>query len=187
MDSLQVSERREWREWLEANHRDKKAVWLLFFKKRTSKPSLSYEDAIEEALSFGWIDGMVRRVDEERYGLRFTPRRPGSIWSKSNIARVEKLTREGGMTQMGIRAFEGRTNEISMAERFKIREPPAPEDLLIALKRNKAAYQNFSQFAPSYRKRYTMWLESAKTPETRRKRIEEAVELISRNVKSLLK
>jgi uncharacterized protein YdeI (YjbR/CyaY-like superfamily) len=164
-----------------------KAIWLQFYKKHTDKAGISYEDAIEEALAFGWIDGMVRRIDDHRYRLRFTPRRPRSTWSKLNIARVEKLLREGKMTKHGMVAFERRTDKVSLAERFKVGEPPMPKDFLVALGKNKRASENFSRFAPSYRRRYFMWLTSARTPETRKRRIEEAVDLIARNVKNLLK
>jgi uncharacterized protein YdeI (YjbR/CyaY-like superfamily) len=172
---------------LEANHETKKAIWLQFYKKHADKACISYEDAVEEALAFGWIDGMVRRIDDHRYRLRLTPRRPGSIWSALNIARVEKLLREGRMTKQGIAAFERRTDKVSLAERFKVDEPPVPRDFLAALERNENARRNFDRFAPSYRKRCLMWLTSARTPETRKRRIEEAVDLIARNVKNLLK
>jgi len=114
------------------------------------------EDAIEEALAFGWIDGMVRRIDDHRYGLRFTSRKPGSIWSKRNIARLEKLLREGKMTRQDTGAFERRTDDVSLAEKFKVGGPVAPKGLLAALKRNRTASENFGRFAPSYRKRYLM-------------------------------
>lgn len=148
---------------MEANHKTKKAIWLQFYKKHTDKTNISYEDTIEEALTFGWIDGMVRRIDDHRYRLRFTPRRPGSIWSRLNIARVEKLFREGRMTKQGMVAFEWRTDKVSLAEQFKVDEPPVSEDLLAALERNKKVSRNFDRFAPSYRKRYFMWLISADT------------------------
>jgi len=187
LETLRVSERREWRRWLETNHETKKAIWLQFYKKHADKASISYEDAIEEALAFGWIDGMVRRIDDRRYRLRFTPRRPGSIWSKINIARVQKLLREGRMTKQGMVAFKRRTDRVSLAEQFKVTEPLAPKDFLAALERNKKASRNFDRYAPSYRRRYFMWLASARTPETRKRRIEEAVDLMARDVKNLLK
>ncbi len=130
---------------------------------------------------------MVRRIDDQRYALRFTPRRSGSLWSKLNQARVRKLTGEGRMTRAGLEAFEKRTSKVSMAERFKVREPPMPDDFITALAENKKASENFRKFAPSYKRRYLMWLVSAKKPETRKKRIAEAVDLVARNVKSLLK
>jgi uncharacterized protein YdeI (YjbR/CyaY-like superfamily) len=169
LDTLDVSERREWRRWLQANHGTEKAIWLQFYKKHTDEAGISYEDAIEEALAFGWIDGMVRRIDDQRYRLRFTPRRSGSVWSKLNIARVEKLLREGKMTKHGMVAFERRTDKASLAEQFKVDEPPVPKDFLAALERNKRASENFSRFAPSYGRRHFMWLTSAGTPETREK------------------
>lgn len=187
LDTLHVSERREWRRWLQVNHETEKAIWLQFYKKHTDKTSISYEDVVEEALAFGWIDGMIRRIDNHRYKLRFTPRRSGSIWSELNIARVEKLLREGKMTKHGMMAFERRTDKVSVAEQFKADEPPVPKDFLTTLEKNKRASENFSRFAPSYRKRYIVWLTSARTPETRKRRVKEAVDLIARNVKNLLK
>ena len=187
MDTLHVSERKEWRRWLEANHGTKKAIWLRFYKKHVGKVSLSYEDAIEEALAFGWIDGKVKRIDDQKYGLRFTPRRPGSIWSKLNISRVEKLLREGKMTKQGMEALERKSDRMSLAEQFKLEEHSVPEDLVAALGKNKKASENFRRLARSYRKRYLMWLSSARTPETRRRRVDEVVDLIARNVKDLLK
>lgn len=130
---------------------------------------------------------MVREIDNYMYGLRSTPRRPGSIWSKLNVARVEKLLREGKMTRQGVEAFERKTDEVSLAEKFKVEEPPVPKDLLAALKRNKEASENFSRLAPSYKKRYLMWLASTRTLDTRKKRIGKTVDLLARNVKNLLK
>lgn len=187
MNTVHVTDRRQWHSWFDKNHDKRKHVWLVFYKGHTGKPRLSYEDAIEEALMFGWIDGMVRRIDDQKYALRFTPRRSGSIWSKLNIARVNKLISEGKMTRSGIEAFEKRTGEVSLAEKFKVHEPPMPDDFIIALSRNRKASGNFRKFTPSYKRRYLIWLTSAKRPATRKKRVEEAVDLIAQNVKNLLK
>ena len=160
---------------------------MVFYKKTIAKTSISYDEAIDEALAYGWIDSIIKKIDDRRYARKFTPRRPGSIWSSPNIERVNRLSREGRMTKWGVEAFEKRTGKISLLEKFKTEPVEIPEDLLEALKQNEVAWANFQHFTPSYRLRYLMWISAAKRPETRSKRIDEAVLLISRNVKALLK
>ncbi len=178
---------RRWRSWLRENHARSQGIWLVFHRKGSTGGTLTYEEAMNAALAYGWIDSQIRKLDAGRYVRKFTPRRPGSIWSKSNIQRVDRLRAQGRMTKWGLEAFERRTSEISMLEKFKIDPVPVPEDLLIALRKNEKAWANFQQFTPGYRKRYMMWIVSAKKPETRRARVAEAVVLISKNVKALLK
>jgi uncharacterized protein YdeI (YjbR/CyaY-like superfamily) len=103
-ETLYVTSREEWREWLANHHQDKAEIWLVCYKKGTGKPSVPYDDSVEEAVCFGWVDGMTRSLDEERYALRFTPRRRRSSWSASNIARVAKMVKEGKMTEAGLAA-----------------------------------------------------------------------------------
>lgn len=181
---LEVDDGAGWRSWLKDNHLTKKEVWLVFRKKGKS---LAYDEALDEALAYGWIDSLVKRVDEVRYVRKFTPRSPSSIWSSSNINRVNNLTAKGRMTRRGLEAFARRTSKISQLERIDGARLKVPEDLLKALRGNPSAWKNFENFAPSHRKKYLIWVMSAKRPETRRKRIAEAVELVSRNVKDLLK
>jgi uncharacterized protein YdeI (YjbR/CyaY-like superfamily) len=187
LDTVDVESGEEWRAWLRKNHLSSERVWLVFHRKGRGQPSISYDEAMDEALAYGWIDSIIQKIDDQRYARKFTPRRPGSIWSASNIERVNKLKEDNRMTRWGLEAFEKRTQAISLLEKLKTEPLPVPEDLISALKRNKKAWTNFENFTPSYRKRYTMWITAAKQPETRRKRIEEAVVLISRNVKALLK
>jgi uncharacterized protein YdeI (YjbR/CyaY-like superfamily) len=105
-ERIYIHDRTAWREWLEKNHSGKTGVWIVFFKKKTGKPSLSYEDAVEEALCFGWIDSLVKRVDEESYVQKFTPRKAASTWSASNKKRVQKMIRQGRMTPAGMLAID---------------------------------------------------------------------------------
>jgi len=184
---LDVNGAAEWRLWLSENHLNKDLVWLVFYKQGSGHPSISYDDAVDEALAFGWIDSVIKKIDERRYARKFTPRRPGSVWSKYNLARVKKLNAEGRMTRWGLEAYRERTGEISLLEQFNEKAVRIPSDLTVALGRNRTAFQNFERMAPSHRKRYLMWIAGAKKPETRKKRIAEAVVLISRNVKDLLK
>lgn len=103
--TLYVKKRGEWRKWLEKNHQKESEIWLVYYKKHTKKPSIPYNDAVEEALCFGWIDSSEKRIDKERYAQRFTPRKPKSNWSESNKERVRKLIVQGKMTPAGLAAF----------------------------------------------------------------------------------
>jgi uncharacterized protein YdeI (YjbR/CyaY-like superfamily) len=148
---------------------------------------MTYDEALDEALAYGWIDSILKKLDDSRHARKFTPRRPWSIWSRRNVERVEALKREGRMTKWGLDAFDKRTSEVSQLEKVNAEGSVVPQDLIEALRRNKRASANFEKFAPGYRKKYLVWISAAKKPETRRKRIVEAVKLISENVKDLLK
>ncbi|HEY6283870.1 MAG TPA: YdeI/OmpD-associated family protein [Nitrososphaerales archaeon] len=187
MRTLRVSKPSDWRSWLEKNHDKEDGVWLVFLRKGSGEPSISYEEAVGEALAFGWIDSLIKKIDERQFARKFTPRRPWSIWSKLNILRVEKLIGEGRMTSRGLAAYQMRTPEISLLEKINIEGVTIPSDFGNALRRNKKAWKNFERFGPSYKKRYIIWISGAKTPKIRARRIAEAVVLVSRNVKSLLK
>lgn len=101
-ETLYVAERQEWRRWLAKNHRDKKEIWLIFYKKATGKPTLTYDEAVEEAICYGWIDGQEKSIDQEKYALRFTPRKKGSNWSQPNVARALNMLRARKMTKAGL-------------------------------------------------------------------------------------
>jgi uncharacterized protein YdeI (YjbR/CyaY-like superfamily) len=176
-----------WRAWLHLNHLLEHEVWLIFYKANAGEPGVSYDDALDWALCYGWIDSMIRKIDDLRYARKFTPRRSGSVWSKSNIDRVERLKDEGRMTERGLALFQDRSGETSLAEKFRANEPPFPDDLLDAIKKNRRAWENFQEFTPGYKRRYAMWISGARTAETRDHRIAEAVGLIAKNVKSLMK
>ena len=187
MQTLDVSQGTGWRSWLKKNHAAKDGVWLVFYKKDSGHPSISYEEAVDEALAFGWIDSVIKKIDERRFARKFTPRRPGSIWSKYNLTRVKKLSAEGRMTKWGLDAYVRRTGKISLLEQFNAKTVRVPKDLKNALRKNDLAWSNFRRFGPSHRKRYLMWISAAKKPETRKRRIAESVVLIVRNEKNLLK
>jgi uncharacterized protein YdeI (YjbR/CyaY-like superfamily) len=182
---LEVDDAAGWRSWLRENHGSSPGIWLIFRKKGSK--SISYDEAVDETLAYGWIDSIIRRIDEVKYVRKFTPRKPWSIWSALNIERVKKLTTEGRMTKWGLEAFAKRTSRISQLEKVNAEGVSVPRVLLDALRANPKAWGNYEKFAPSHRKRYVIWITSAKRPETRKKRIAEAVMLISKNVKDLLK
>jgi len=102
VEELYVQNRDEWREWLSRNYDKKSEVWLVYFKKKSGRLSISYEDSVEEALCFGWVDSIIRKIDDEKFARKFTPRKSGSRWSTANKKRVEKMTREGKMTEAGL-------------------------------------------------------------------------------------
>jgi uncharacterized protein YdeI (YjbR/CyaY-like superfamily) len=187
MRTLSLRGRESWHAWLSKSHRTESEVWLVFYKKHAAKQGISYQEAVDEALCFGWIDSLVKRLDEEKYAQKFTPRKTGSKWSKVNMERVRKLREQGRMTAFGLKAYDDRSKERPFAETFKTKTLEIPDDFEKALRNNKKAWRNFQDFGLSYRRNYLIWIASAKKTETRKKRINEAIALISNNVKSLLK
>lgn len=183
--TIYIKARSAWRSWLEKNHNREQDVWLIFYKKHTGKSCISYNDAVEEALCFGWIDSIVKRLDEERYAQKFSPRKESSVWSESNRKRVQKMIEEGQMTDAG-RAKLTEAFYAKSAEPVR-KKLPVPADFKAALVANKKARENFGKFAPGYQQNYIRWITSAKREETRTKRIAEAVQLIADNTKVLLK
>ncbi len=171
--------RAEWRAWLEKNHSTAKEVWLVLYKKHTGKTGLSFEEAVEEALCFGWIDGLLKPIDAEKYMLRYTPRRSGCTWSETNKRRAGKLVRQGLMTEAGL-AKIAEAKRSGQWQRAAEREDPKalPPDLKRALAADKAARERFAKLAPSHRKRYLWWIAEGKREETRRRRIEETLRIL---------
>lgn len=171
--------RQAWRQWLAKHHADASEVWLVFYKRHTGKPTLSYNDAVEEALCFGWIDGIRKSIDDERYMHRFTPRRPDSRWSESNKKRVARMNEAGLMTVAGARAVRrardsGKWDEPSRPDNHL----SMPTELRNRLKKDDRARRFFLSLAPSYRRQYIAWIASAKRADTRQRRAEEALELL---------
>lgn len=187
--SLHVTNRKEWRIWLKNHHDKEKGIWLIYYKKHTGKPRILYEDAVEEALCYGWIDSIVKKIDDETYIHKFTPRKNTSKWSESNKKRVRKLIMENRMNQAGLAKIP-LLNKNNNKPRGK---SPIKDNFIVsadfksALEKNKKALKNFGNFAPGYKKNYIRWIEDAKKQETREKRIREAVILISKNQKILMK
>ena len=173
--------RAEWRDWLAENYDKLEGVWFVYYNKPTGKPRVSYDEAVEEALCFGWIDSLPRKFDEERSKLLFTPRKPKSVWSKLNKERVEKLIENGSMTEIGLRKIEAAKkndswNALSASDNLEI-----GEDLQKAFLENKAAEENFNAFPASVKRAILQWLNSAKREETRKARIEKTISTAARN------
>lgn len=177
--------REEWRAWLERNHDTSPGVWLVYYKKSSGQPRVSYDEAVEEALCFGWIDSLPRKLDADRSKLLFTPRKPKSVWSALNKRRIKKLIREKLMTEAGLATIKtakknGSWNALDDVEKLII-----PADLAEALKANGNAGANFALFSGSVRKGILAWIRSAKRPETRSRRIEKTVALAARNKRAV--
>ena len=181
---LYLKNRKEWRRWLEKNHSTAEDVWLIYYKKLSGKPRIPYADAVEEALCFGWIDGKIRRINEDYYIQRFTPRRPGSRWSKYNLERVHKLIKEGQMTTTGLKAYKIALDKPELIyENRTDGDPVIPDDLMNAFSNNSLAYNNFLKFSQSSRRIYIDWLNSAKKTETRPRRIEKIIKVAEKNIR----
>ena len=186
---VHLTRRREWRQWLKRHHASKDGIWLVFNKKDSGLKRLPYEDAVEEALCYGWVDSLIRRIDEKRYARKFTPRRRGSRWSLLNRRRVARLIKEGRMTAAGLSVLDFSLAPRKMDIRTNVPRPPLrpPGFLTRALKDNGKAWTNFKAMAPSYRRLYIRWITAAKKEETRTRRLRESVERLSRNQKLGLK
>lgn len=177
--------REEWRQWLLENHSHSQGIWLIYYKKASGKARIPYADAVEEALCFGWIDGKIKRVDDNCYMQWYTPRRQGSKWSELNISRAEKLIADGRMAPAGMKEFEKTLRKPALVYNVRDEEnAPVPEDLITALKLDSVAYDNFINFPPSSRRLYIFWLNSAKREETRNNRIKRIVENSIKNVRA---
>jgi uncharacterized protein YdeI (YjbR/CyaY-like superfamily) len=166
-EKLFFPNRSRWRAWLENNHAAKKEIWLVFFKKHTGKPCLRLDEAVEEALCFGWIDSVLKRIDANTYVLRFSPRKPGSLWSEINVKRVKKLVEQGRMTKAGL---EKTANMNSLQNRALKMSAKVPPYITESLKKDPRAMENFKRLSPSHKKQYVWWITSAKMEKTRMKR-----------------
>ncbi|MEE9166990.1 MAG: YdeI/OmpD-associated family protein [Candidatus Neomarinimicrobiota bacterium] len=182
--TLYVTNRKDWRAWLGKNQGKENEIWLVYYKKHTEKPTIPYDDAVEEALCFGWIDSIIRRVDDEKYMRKFTPRKDRSIWSELNKKRVQKMIKQGLMTEAGsTKIREARRNGYWDRLSPVIDIQRAPADFKSALSSNKKASEYYQSLAPSYKKQYIGWIVSAKREETRKRRVKEAIKFLARNKK----
>jgi len=183
-ETIYVTNRIDWRDWLESNHQSKKEIWLIYYKKHTGKPRIPYDDAVEEALCFGWIDSIVKRVDDATFVQKFSPRKPRSLWSALNKDRVEKMIKAGLMTQAGLDKIEEAKNNGKWEEAYTSKKVvEIPSDLTFELSKDNAAHRNFLNFADSYKNMYINWINSAKKEETRQRRIKKVVLRASKNMK----
>jgi len=170
----------DFRIWLEKNHTTATELWVGFYKRDSGKRSITWPESVDQALCFGWIDGVRKRVDEISYQIRFTPRRRGSIWSATNIKRAKELVEQHRMRPTGLRAFAARIENKSGIYSYEQRTTELEESHATHLKKNKAAWNFFQIQPPSYRKMISWWIVSAKKEETRMARL---AKLISESAK----
>jgi uncharacterized protein YdeI (YjbR/CyaY-like superfamily) len=164
------------RQWLAKNHERATELWVGYYRKDSGRPSITWPESVDEALCFGWIDGIRKKVDDESYKIRFTPRRPKSIWSAVNIARVAMLTRESRMHPAGVAAFACRQEYNSAIYSFENRESAKLTDAdEREFRRDPAAWEFFQRQPAGYRRLAAWWVISAKRPETHRKRLDRLI------------
>jgi uncharacterized protein YdeI (YjbR/CyaY-like superfamily) len=184
LKTLEVRNLEEWRRWLAEHHDSESEVWLVFHKLHTGQPSITYGDALDEALCFGWIDSLVKRLDDERYARKFTPRKPESKWSTINRKRYAQLEAEGRLMPAGLRR-PPTERSWDVPQRLPWQEiPPYIQE---AFERHPAARKYFESLAPSYRRKYIGWIDSAKQQETKLRRLQEAIGLLAAGKKLGLK
>lgn len=183
--TLYVTSREEWRAWLTKHYQSETEVWLIYYKKHTGRARISYDQAVEEALCFGWIDSIVKRMDDEKFAQKFTPRRDCTKWSALNKRRLRKLIREGRMTEAGL----AKVDLVMLGEEAQAKQSRGDVDIprfvKQALMANAKAWENFRRLAPSHRRHYIQWIMDAKKVETRERRLREAVSRLKRRTDDL--
>ena len=181
-ESVYCATREEWRDWLSENHEKSRGIWLIFYKKGSGKPRVPYDESVEEALCFGWIDSTARAIDEACYAQRFSPRNRGSEWSELNVSRVERLIQEGRMTKAGLAKYDAQDAAIKAKARA-LDYNTVPPGFSDALDANPAALDYYNQIRTSQKKMFFRWINSAKRADTKEKRINESIELLAQRKK----
>jgi uncharacterized protein YdeI (YjbR/CyaY-like superfamily) len=190
--TFKATDRNTWRTWLTTNQASEREVWVVFQKKHTGVSCMSYEDSVEEALCFGWIDSIIKRLDENTFARKFTPRLDTTNWSELNKQRVAKCIKEGRMTEIGLAKVSYPDPGI-----YKGGKPRAagllpktaslPGFLAKALQAHDKAWKSFNAMPPSHQRNYILWITMAKRAETREKRLKEAIQLLKQNKRLGLK
>lgn len=176
-ERVEARDRKKWRAWLKKNHARSPGVWLIFYKKASGKPTVRYDESVEEALCYGWIDSLMKPVDDQRYRQLFTPRKPRSKWSAPNKDRVERMVAAGLMTEVGMEKIRAAKRDGSWATAAASDSLIIPPDLRKALSRNRKTRAGFEKMPPGRRRQLLAWIYDAKRPETRARRISQAVEV----------
>ncbi|HKJ59740.1 MAG TPA: YdeI/OmpD-associated family protein [Halobacteriales archaeon] len=177
--------RAAFRTWLEEHHDEADELWVGYYKVDAERSGIGYGESVEEALCFGWIDGLVKGIDDETYKRRFTPRNPDSKWSKANVERVEAMIDAGKMTPAGIELVEAARESGEWDDAYRLADDhEIPAELEGALRENEAAWENFQDFSNTDKHAYIALYEEAKTDETRERRLERTVELVAQGLKA---
>jgi uncharacterized protein YdeI (YjbR/CyaY-like superfamily) len=183
-ERVEIESRADLRRWLEANHRQSESIWLVTYKKSVPDKHVPYDDIVEEALCFGWIDSLPRKLDEMRTMLRLSPRKPGSGWSRINKERAERMIASGAMRPAGQAKIDEAKADGSWSKLDGVDALEMPRDLELALSRYEAARGHFEAFPASVRRGILEWIEQAKRPETRARRVEETARLAADNIRA---
>jgi uncharacterized protein YdeI (YjbR/CyaY-like superfamily) len=173
------------RKWFRANHAKADELWVGYYKKDSGRPSVTWPESVDEALCVGWIDGIRKRLDEHSYVIRFTPRRPGSIWSTVNVKRVAELTKARRMHTAGLNAFAARRANKSGIYAYEQRRPQLEQPYAALMKKNAAALEFFERQSPYYRKTMSWFIMSAKKEETRMARLKKLMDACAKGKKLL--
>jgi uncharacterized protein YdeI (YjbR/CyaY-like superfamily) len=182
LTTLHFKTRKQWRAWLAKHHASSSGIWCVFYKAHTEQKSIPYEDMVREALCFGWIDSLIKRLDGDRYAMKVTPRQPTSKWSNLNRKRWAELKTAGLLTAAGLAAAP--TNNTYAAKPLI---PDLPGYIAKAFRENTKAWDFFRELAPTHRRYFVVWIHTAKRPETREKRIHESIRLLAAGKKLGLK
>ncbi|MGL4610343.1 MAG: YdeI/OmpD-associated family protein [Trueperaceae bacterium] len=183
-EKVYAKDRATFRAWLEHHHTTSPGIWLVYYKKNSGQPSISYPEAVKEALCFGWIDSKVNSLDDKRYMQVFTPRKPKSVWSALNKKYIAELQEQKRMTAAGLKCIAIAKQNGMWESLDKIEALEIPDDLANLFSKNKKAKENFATFPPSSKKNILQWIASAKRGETRQKRLEETVTLAAQGLKA---
>lgn len=187
LETFCATSRQQWRQWLETNHLTSGGIWLIYYKIKSGKLSVRYSEAVKEALCFGWIDSKAQSIDAESYRQIFTPRKPQSVWSKVNKQYIQELIEQDLMTKVGLEKIAAAKKDGSWYKLDAIEELTIPADLEQALTANATANSYFQAFSSSTKKSILFWIESAKRPETRLKRIEQTISFALQNKNPLVR
>ncbi|MCX6236114.1 MAG: YdeI/OmpD-associated family protein [Bacteroidia bacterium] len=193
LESIHFSSKQAFRNWLLTNHDKSPGIWMIFYKTHRDISSIKYNDALEQALCFGWIDSIVKKIDDDKYVRKFTPRTNIKKWSEVNKKKVVELINNGEMTEIGIQKIDsylkaGKVEwEITRAKEKETKEFDIPGFIVENFAKNEPALINFNNLAPTYKRHYILWITNAKGEETIRKRLNESIELLKENKKLGLK
>jgi uncharacterized protein YdeI (YjbR/CyaY-like superfamily) len=166
-----------WRRWLATHHASESEVWLIFHKQHTGKPSVAYNDAVDEALCYGWIDSLIKRIDDDRYARKFTPRRADSTWSTANLKRYAALKASNRLAAPGLERGPDGKRVVDAPSPVSL-SAGVPAYIVRAFKQDGRAWKCFESLAPSYRRRYVVWIDIAKREETKQSRLREAIGML---------
>jgi len=182
-ETFYPTSQKDWREWLQENHNSKQSIWLICYKKQANKPTINWSDAVDEALCFGWIDSTRKSIGDDAFIQFFTKRKPNSVWSKINKAKIERLIQDGLMQNAGYEIIEKAKENGSWIILDEVEELTIPEDLEKEFEANQGSKDFFMSLSKSVKKGILQWIVLAKRPETRQNRIKEIASLAAQNLK----